>query len=42
MGLKLHYVKALTKVGEWVIWEKIGYLQYFSKIIRIYSFWVGE
>ena len=24
MGLKLHQVKALPKVGEWVIWEKLA------------------
>ena len=29
MSLKLHHVKALPKVGEQVILEKIGYLQYF-------------
>ena len=24
MGLKLHHVKALPKVDEWVIWEKLA------------------
>ena len=24
MGLKLHHVKSLPKVGEWVIWEKLA------------------
>ena len=40
-GLKLYQVKALPKVDEWVIWEKL-LSPILLEIIRIYSFWVGE
>ena len=30
MGLKLHHVKALPKVGEWVIWEKLAICNIFT------------
>ena len=40
MGLKLHHVKALPKVGE--LFEKSWLSAILLEIIRIYSFSVGE
>ena len=42
MGLKLHHVKALPKVGESVIWEKLAIRNSFSDTshLLILSRWV--
>ena len=42
MGLKLHRVKALPKVGEWVIWEKLAICNTFrdNSHLLILSRWV--
>ena len=42
MGLKLHQVKALPKVGEWVIWEKLAICNTFTdnSHLLILSRWV--
>ena len=42
MGLKLHQVKALPKVGEWVIWEKLAICNTFrdNSHLLILSRWV--
>ena len=42
MGLKLHQVKALPKVGEWVIWEKLAIRNTFrdNSHLLILSRWV--
>ena len=42
MGLKLHQVKALPKVGEWVIWEKLAICNTFrdNSHLLIMSRWV--
>ena len=42
MGVKLHQVKALPKVGEWVIWEKLAICNTFSdnSHLLILSRWV--
>ena len=41
MGLKLHHMKALPQVDEWVF-DKNWVSAILLQIISIYSFWVGE
>ena len=42
MGLKLHHVKALSKVGEWVIWDKLAICNTFrdNSHLLILSRWI--
>ena len=42
MGLKLYQMKALPKVGEWVIWEKFAICNTFrdNSYLLILSRWV--